>query len=102
MSNPKPRYLAGYATELRAKTQLLKQGATLVVRSSRSLTPADLIAIFPSQREIWLIQCKKQEAPKNPTTLTQKYRELKQLEGTYQLKTYLYMKRRGKYQFIPL
>ena len=96
------RYRAGYIVELKAKDELLKQGAALVVRSSRSLTAVDLIAFHPERGEIWLIQCKKQEAPKQPEKITEKYQVLKKLEGTYICKTYLYAKKNGKYQFIEV
>jgi hypothetical protein len=85
---------------LKAKDELIKQGANIVIRSSRSLSPADLIGIFQDKKEIWLIQCKKQEAPQ--TRLTQKYNTLKKLEGVYTCKTFLYAKKQGKYQFISL
>jgi len=96
------RYKAGYVIELKAKEDLLKQGAELVVRSSRSLTPIDLIAIYPEKNEIWLIQCKKQEAPKNPAAITERYSALKKLKGTYICKTYLYAKKGGRYRFIEV
>jgi len=96
------KYRSGYLVELKAKDELLKQGAKIVVRSSRSLSPADLIAIFPIQKEIWLIQCKKEEAPKNPETLQNRFKELKALTGTYTCKAYAYMKKQGKYHFIEV
>jgi hypothetical protein len=96
------RYRAGYVVELKAKEELFKQGAALVVRSSRSLTVADLIAFFPERREIWLIQCKKKEVPKNPEKLVEKYSVLKKLEGTYTCKPYLFAKKDGRYQFIEI
>ena len=94
-------YKAGYRIELKAKDRLKKMGFT-VIRSARSLTEADLVAIQPKKREIWLIQCKKQEAPKDPKKLAEKYGDLKKLEGTYVVKTYIYAKRRGRYQFIEV
>jgi hypothetical protein len=96
------RYKAGYVVELKAKEELFKQGAALVVRSSRSLTPIDLIAIFPERKEIWLIQCKKTEAPKKPEKIVEKYSVLKKLEGAYICKAYLYAKREGRYQFTEV
>jgi len=95
------KYKTGYFIELKAKDELLKQGAAIVVRSARSLSPADLIAIFPDRREIWLVQCKKEEAPKDTSKLQQRFKELKALEGTYTCKAVAYMKKDGrKYQFI--
>ena len=97
------RYKTGYLVELRARDELKKMGAKVVVRSARSLTPIDLIAIFPDKREIWIVQCKaKQEAPKRKTSLKKKFKELTELEGVYYIKPYVYMKKEGKYKFISL
>jgi len=97
------QYKAGYLVELKAKDELLKLGAAIVVRSARSLTPADLIAIFPDRKEIWLVQCKaKQQAPKNKKTLQRRFKELKALEGTYTCKAVAYMKQGKKYAFIEV
>jgi len=96
------RYRAGYFIELRARDELRQKGA-LVVRSSRSLTPADLVALFPDQNEIWLVQCKaKKQAPKRRTTLQRRFADLKKLEGTYQVKAYAYMKKGKTYEFIEV
>ncbi len=94
------KYKSGYTVELKAKGELVKRGAKTVVRSARSLTPADLVAIFPERREIWLIQCKKEEAPRSLEKLQNRFKELKDLEGTYTCKAYAYMKVRGRYRFI--
>jgi hypothetical protein len=101
------KYRAGYLIELKAKDELLKMavkmGTAIVVRSSRSLSPADLIAIFPDRKEIWLVQCKaKQQAPKHKTTLQRRFKELKVLEGTYTCKAVAYMKQGRKYAFIEV
>jgi len=96
------RYKRGYVIELKAKEDMIKNGAKIVVRSSRSLSPADLIAIFPDKREIWLVQCKKEEAPKNIETLKKRFKELSELSGNYTCKTFIYMKKEGKYQFIEV
>jgi len=97
------KYKTGYFIELKAKDELLKNGATIVVRSARSLTPADLIAIFPDRKEIWLVQCKaKQQAPKRKSTLQRLFKNLKSLEGTYTCKAVAYMKQGKKYTFIEV
>jgi len=96
-------YRSGYLVELKAKDKLKKLGAKIVVRSSRSLTPADLIAIFPDRKEIWLVQCKaKQEAPKKPETLKRRFKDLKALAGNYTCRTMVYIKKEGKYTFIEV
>jgi len=96
------RYRAGYFIELRARDELREKGA-LVVRSSRSLTPADLVAFFPNKNEIWLVQCKAQEqAPKKKTTLQKRFANLAKLKGTYEVKAYAYMKGEKTYEFIEV
>jgi len=98
----KSRYRAGYFIELRARDELRQKGAQ-VIRSSRSLTPADLIAFFPDQNEIWLIQCKaKKQAPKKKSTLLKDFANLAKLKGTYQVKAYAYMKKGKTYEFIEV
>jgi Holliday junction resolvase-like predicted endonuclease len=96
-------YKYGHKIELKAKDELIKKGATIVVRSARSLTPIDLIAFFPDRKEIWLIQCKaKKQAPKHKTTLQRRLKDLKTLEGTYTCKAIAYMKQDNKYTFIEV
>jgi len=96
------RYRAGYFIELRARDELRQRGA-LVVRSSRSLTPADLVAFFPEKNEIWLVQCKaKKQAPKHHKTLQRQFADLKKLEGTYKVKACVYMKKGKTYMFIEV
>jgi len=95
-------YQRGYKVELSAKKRLEKDPMVIVIRSSRSLTLADLIAIFPDKAEIWLIQCKKEQIPNNPIKYFNRFREFKSLDGTYTLKTFLYAKKNGRYQFIKL
>lgn len=96
-------YKKGYIIELKAKDKLKELGATLVVRSSRSLTPADLIAIFPDKKQIWLIQCKaKREAPKDLSKLRKEFRKLVKLGGEYTVSPYVYMKKNRRYTFIEV
>jgi len=77
-------YRSGYLVELKAKDKLKKLGAKIVVRSSRSLTPA------------------KQEAPKKPETLKRRFKDLKALAGNYTCRTMVYIKKEGKYTFIEV
>jgi hypothetical protein len=100
---PNPSYKSGYLVELKARDELKKLGATHVVRSSRSLTPVDLIAIFPDRKQIWLVQCKaKQEAPKDIGKLSKRFENLVDLSGQYTVCPLVYMKKNGKYQFIEV
>jgi len=94
-------YRHGYIVETRCRNILRKDGA-VVIRSSRSLGPADLVAIWPDKNEIWLIQVKKMEAPDDTEKLRKKFKELCSLAGTYKVKPYLFAKRKGRYTFIPL
>lgn len=96
-------YKTGYLIELKAKDMLKELGATHVVRSSRSLTPVDLIAIFKDKKEIWLIQSKGQrEAPRDPSKLSKEFHDLVKLKGVYHVFPYVYMKKNGRYQFIEV
>jgi hypothetical protein len=47
------------------------------------------------------VQCKK-EAPEDLSRLTERFRDLKALEGTYACKAYAYMKKRRKYTFLEV
>jgi len=96
-------YRKGYVVELRCKELLKNAGATHVIRSSRSLTPADLVAIFGDRREIWLVQVKAgREAPKDVLKLREEFSELAKLKGTFEVKTFVFMKKEGKYTFIEI
>ena len=94
-------YRSGYLVELKARDELYRLGAKLVVRSAGSRTPIDLIAFFPDRHEIWMVQVKaKREAPKNPEASIKEMKALKKLSGTYTCKPVLYMKKSGRYTFI--
>jgi len=96
-------YQYGYIVEHECRKRLKqKYGAKYVIRSSRSLGPADLIAIFPERREIWLIQVKKEQAPKDLSKLQQRFKTLVELGGEYQVIPYAFMKVKGKYNLIKL
>jgi len=96
-------YRCGYLVELKARDELKKLGAKIVVRSSGSRTPVDLIAIFPHKNEIWLVQVKaKREAPKNISKLKRELPDLINLSGTYTVQPKVYMKRKRKYGFIEV
>lgn len=96
-------YRRGYMLELKARNELLKAGMEIVVRSSRSLTPIDLVALNPSKREIWLVQVKKRGgATGSMETLRKRFSNLKNLAGNYTVKAVLYIKHGGKYEFIEL
>jgi Holliday junction resolvase-like predicted endonuclease len=96
-------YRIGYLVELRARDDLKKLGASLVVRSARSLTPIDLIAFFPDKKEIWLVQVKgKKEAPENEEKLREKFKDLAKLSGEYICRSFVFMKKEGRYKFLEV
>jgi len=96
-------YRKGYVVELRARDDMRKLGATCVIRSSRSLTPVDLVGIFKDRREIWLVQVKGyREAPDDIEKLRKEFKELAELAGTYKVRTFVFMKKKGKYSFIEI
>lgn len=94
-------YKIGYSIEIEAKRRLSMRGADVVVRSSRSLTPVDLIAIFSNQKEIWLIQVKKEDF-KSKEAVKKKFSELLNLSGYYVVKPIVFTKINRKYQFVDL
>ncbi|RLI87540.1 MAG: hypothetical protein DRP01_01655 [Archaeoglobales archaeon] len=103
MTPKRTSYQKGYIIELRAKDDLKKLGANLVIRSSRSRTPADLIAFFPDTKEIWLVQVKGyREAPRDLSKLKEKFKDLAQFKGQYTVKTKVFIKRKGRYTFIEV
>jgi hypothetical protein len=97
-----PPYKRGYQVEHYCRELLRKDHNALVIRSSRSLGPADIIAIMPDRGEIWLIQVKQMDAPKNPEKLAEMFKDLKKLEGEYKVKPKAFMRVKGKYQFIDI
>jgi len=92
-------YQKGYKVELKAKERLENMGA-LVIRSSKSRTPIDLIAIFPFSHEIWLIQAKKKEV-KNLSSVKEA-EILKELEGEYKVRSFVFAKKNHRYYFFAV
>ena len=96
-------YRKGRSTEYRCREELRKMGVNLVFRSAGSRGPADLIAINPVRREIWLIQCKGGRPPPM-ARLEREYGVLRELEGEYRVLAYAYVKdkRAKRYEFVRL
>jgi hypothetical protein len=89
--------------EWECKQRLLRNGAKLVVRSTGSKTPSDLIAFFPDKNEIWLIQVKKGEnIPKKEETIKRRFKDLIELKGEYKVKPFLFAKKDKRYEFVEL
>lgn len=85
--------------EYRCK-ELLENMGGVVFRSAGSHGVADLIAVFPEKREIWLVQVKKGEMPKQRETLLRRFESLTVLCGVYTCKPMLYAKQKGRYCFV--
>mgnify|MGYP000507014374 CR=1 FL=1 len=66
--------------------RLKEMGARIVIRSSRSRTPVDVIAIFPREKRIMLVQVKKGRSRLKPI----EKRVLRELGGEYKVETYVY------------
>lgn len=94
MSTP---YAKGRSAEQYIRAKLRKAGAKLVVRSGRSLTGADLIAVFPERREIFLIQVKAAKRGVSLKTMEKEYSDLLDLEGTYDLRARIFHKKEGRW-----
>jgi len=95
-------YQYGYQVEFEAKKRLKNLGAEIVVRSSRSLSPIDLIALFPREKRILLVQVKKAEAVEDYEELQKQYSELKQYAGQFIVEPMLFIKKSGRYEFLKL
>jgi hypothetical protein len=95
-------YRKGYLVELRARDRLFDMGASLVMRSAGSRSPADLLAIFPGKREIWLVQVKSEEAPRTEEALRRRFQALAELRGAYTCRSVVFMRRNGRYEFIEV
>jgi len=95
-------YRKGYVVELKAKEQLSRLGATLIIRSAGSKSPADLIAVFPQTREIWFVQVKSGLMPKSLEALKRRFQILSELRGDYTCKGVVYLKRGGHYEFVEV
>jgi len=95
------RYKKGYQVELFCKKQMQLMGAT-VIRSAGSKGLADLVGIYPENREIWLVQVKQAHAPKDLDILREKFKELGKLAGTYTCRCFVFIKVKNKYGFVEV
>ena len=94
-------YKKGYAVE-RYCAEKLRQMGFYVYRSAGSRGLADIIAINPKDNEIWLIQVKKEDAPRDLDKLRERFSGLKNLEGQYSLKSFIFIKVKNRYDFVKL
>lgn len=94
-------YKRGYAVE-RYCAEKLRQMGFYVYRSAGSRGLADIIAINPKDNEIWLIQVKKEDAPRDLDKLRERFSGLKNLDGQYSLKSFIFIKVKNRYDFVKL
>ena len=95
-------YEKGRRAEHYVKRLLQMMGARLVVRSAGSKGPIDLVALFPDEGEVWLIQVKKEKRSISKAE-RQVLEELsKSLQGPFFIRVYIATKVSGKYEFIPV
>lgn len=78
-------YARGRRLEYKIRDELEGMGAELVVRSAGSKGPIDLIAFFPLEREIYLVQVKGKGL--SGRELAKLRREMGPLGGDYRVKT---------------
>lgn len=102
MSGQVNRYVRGRRAEQYVKDLLRSMGADLVVRSAGSRGPVDLVAFFPDEGEVWLVQVKA-----GSRGLGREERErledlAARLQGLYFIRVCAAVKRRGRYEFIAL
>jgi len=86
------RYERGRSAENYVKQKLLRKGATLVIRSGRSLTDFDLIAFFPLTREIELIQVKTGKKGLKLHQVAKDYPHIKHFDGVWTVCTGFYVR----------
>jgi len=90
-------YQKGRRAEYYCKELLKQKGLVYVIRSAGSKGLADLVAIFPLEKEIWLIQVKTGKRTPSIETLKKRYKALKDLEGVYTVHAKLMVKKKNKY-----
>jgi Holliday junction resolvase-like predicted endonuclease len=93
-------YAKGRRAEHYVISKLQSLGADLVIRSSRSLGAADLVAIFLDKREIWFLQVKAGKREPKLETLQRSYPELSKLRGKFEVKSGFFFKRNGHWQAV--
>ena len=94
-------YKRGYAVE-RYCAEKLRQMGFDVYRSAGSRGLADIIAINREHKEAWLIQVKKERAPRDLDKLRERFLGLKELDGQYTLKSFIFIKVNNRYDFVKL
>ena len=96
-------YERGRSAENYVKRKLKAQGASLVIRSGRSLTPFDLVAFFPENREIHLIQVKTSKKGVNLAQVVHDYQDvMKGYDGGWNVRTVIWARSKlGWHHQVP-
>lgn len=95
-------YKKGRRVEHYIKSLLKELGAVYIIRSAGSRGLADLVAIFPLKKEIWLIQVKGGKNTPSLSFLREKYKGLRELEGVYILRSKIAVKKGNRYIIVDI
>lgn len=85
-------YQRGRTAEYLIINKLKNKGAELVIRSAGSHRDADIVAIFPNMKEIWLVQVKQSKRGVSLQSLQKEYEKFLSIKGTYNVKSGFYYK----------
>ena len=100
---PNLQYQRGRSAEYYVKGKLETKGATLVLRSAGSHSPADLAAFLPSSREILLLQVKTSKKGVSESKVKNEMNTLSQFEGVWTVKAgYFIRTKQGWKTNIPV
>jgi hypothetical protein len=95
-------YAKGRKVEYAYRNLLLNSGASLVVRSAGSKGLVDLVAFFPKEKIIQLIQVKKGKRRMSTQLIKRKYEELKKLSGNYKVVSRVVIKEDKGFRIVYL
>jgi Holliday junction resolvase len=96
------QYARGRAIEYKAIKYLEKLGSTHVIRSAGSHGLVDLIAFFPRERAIRLIQVKKQGKGISENYLKKRYAELCNFNGEWHVESVILIKKERGFKILYL
>jgi hypothetical protein len=96
------QYIKGRAIEYRAIKYLEKLGSSHVIRSAGSHGLVDLIAFFPKERVIKLIQVKKHKKGVSENYLKKRYAELGNFNGEWHVESIILVKEKRGFKTLPL
>jgi len=94
------RYAKGRLAEYKAIEYLKQLGSSYVVRSTGSHGLIDLIAFFPKEKKIQLIQVKKLKRKVSEDYLKKEYSELKDFNGLWSVEALILTKEKRGFKTI--